>query len=232
MKNHMIVCGAGATGRHIITELFKARTPVVAIDTDEEVLVELREDYPDAAFEYVVGDATDDDVLADAGLTEAAGLAAVLPSDKDNLYIVVSTRQSNPSSRIVARVSEASHAQKITRAGADSVVAMNYIGGRRMATEMLRPVLVRFLDDMLKDERANRLCEVRIEQDSTIAGKTLAEAAIREKFGISVLAIGDGVERWRLNPDDNERLTPGTVIIVLGSSEQVEPVQAAGKRPA
>ena len=231
MKDHMIVCGAGATGRHIITELFNARTLVVAIDADEEPLLWLREHHPDAAFEYVVGDATDDEVLTRAGIAEARGLAAVLPSDKDNLYIVVSTRQSNPSARIVARVTEPSHADKIKRAGADSVVAMNFIGGRRIATEMVRPVLIRFLDDMFKDTRAAyRLREVTIEEGSVLAGLTLGEAAIRDKFGMAVLAIGDGSQSWRFNPDDSERLAPGSIVIVLGSIEQVQPLQAAGSR--
>jgi voltage-gated potassium channel len=231
MKDHMIVCGAGATGRHIITELFNARTLLVAIDADEEPLLWVREHYPDAAFEFVVGDATDDEVLTRAGIAEARGVAAVLPSDKDNLYIVVSTRQSNPSARIVARVTEPSHADKIKRAGADSVVAMNFIGGRRIATEMLRPVLMRFLDDMFKDTRAAyRLREVTIEEGSALAGVTLGEAAIRDKFGMAVLAIGDGAQAWRFNPDDSERLAPGSIVIVLGSIEQVEPLQAAGSR--
>jgi voltage-gated potassium channel len=224
----MIVCGAGATGRHIITELFNARTPVVAIDIDEESLTWLRERHPDAQFEHVVGDATDDDVLAQAGITEARGLAATLPSDKDNLYIIVSTRQRNSRARIVARITEVSHAEKLKRAGADSVVAMNYIGGRRIASEMMRPVFMRFLDDMIKDTRASyRLRDVTIQAGSTLAGRGLGDAAIREKFGMSVLAIGDGAESWRFNPDDSERLEPGSVVIVLGSSEQVDALQAA-----
>jgi voltage-gated potassium channel len=230
MKDHMIVCGAGATGRHIITELFHARASVVAIDSDEGVLLSIREHYPDAPFEYVVGDATDDEVLARAHIADARGVAATLPSDKDNLYIVVSTRQSNPDARIVARVTEVSHADKIKRAGADSIVAMNYIGGRRIASEMLRPVLVRFLDDMLKDpSAAYRLCEVTIEAGSALAGLTLEQAAIRDKFGMSVLAIGDGAASWRFNPEGTESLAGGTVVIVLGSAEQVEPLQAAAK---
>src|SRR5688572_28819557 len=109
----MIVCGAGTTGRNIMTELFHARAPVVAIDTNEQALVALR-DYPrPIRFSYVVGDATDDDVLARAGIQDARSIAATLPSDKDNLYIVLAARQSNPSARIVARVSELSHVEKL-----------------------------------------------------------------------------------------------------------------------
>ena len=228
----MIVCGAGTTGRNIITELFHARAAVLAIDTDEEALLSLREFHRPVRFSYIVGDATDDDVLARAGIQDARGVAATLPSDKDNLYIVVATRQSNPHARIVARASQVSHVEKIKRVGADSVIATNHIGGQRIASEMLRPAFVRFLDAMLRDPRATyRLWEVTIGAASMIANLSVREAAIRETFGVSVLAVGDGASSWHINPGDTERLVPGTVMIVLASTEQVETLQlAAGAR--
>jgi voltage-gated potassium channel len=224
----MIVCGAGTTGRNIISELFHARAPVVAIDTDEQPLLSLREYQRPVRFSYIVGDATDDDVLARAGIQDARGIAATLPSDKDNLYIVVAARQNNATARIAARVSQLSHVEKLKRVGADTVVAMNYIGGQRIASEMLRPAFVRFLDAMLRDPRATyRLWEVTIGAGSMIANLTVREAAIRETFGVSVLAVGDGAESWHVNPGDTERLAPGTVMIVLASTEQVDTLQLA-----
>ena len=147
----MLVCGVGTPGRNIIPVLFHARAPVVAIDSDERALLSLREFHRPVRFSYVVGDATDDEVLTSAGIQDARGVAATLPSDKDNLYIVVATRQYNPHARIVARVTQISHVEKLKRVGADSVVAMNYIGGQRLASEMLRPAFVRFLDAMVGD---------------------------------------------------------------------------------
>lgn len=224
----MIVCGAGTTGRNIITELFEARTPVVAIDTDEQALLSVGEYHRPVRFSYIVGDATDDEVLARAGIYNARGVAATLPSEKDNLYIVVAARQHNAHARIVARATQLSHVEKIKRVGADSVVAMNYIGGQRIASEMLRPAFVRFLDAMLRDPRATyRLFEVTIGSVSMIANLTVREAAIRETFGVSVLAVGDGADSWHVNPGDGERLVPGTVMIVIGSNEQVEALQLA-----
>lgn len=224
----MIVCGVGTTGRNISTELFHARAPVVAIDTNEQALLSLREYHRPVRFSYVVGDATDDEVLTRAGIQDARGVAATLPSDKDNLYIVVAARQNNPYARIVARVTQVSHVERLRRVGADSVVAMNYIGGQRIASEMLRPALVRFLDAMLRDPRATyRLFEVTIGTGSMIANLTVREAAIRETFGVSVLAVGDGAESWHVNPRDTARLAPGTVMIVLASTEQVETLQLA-----
>lgn len=224
----MIVCGAGTTGHNIITELFHARAPVLAIDTDEQALLSLREYHRPVRFSYIVGDATDDEVLARAGIGDARAVAATLPSDKDNLYIVVATRQNNPRAQIVARAAQLSHVEKLKRVGADSVVAMNYIGGQRIASEMLRPAFVRFLDAMLRDPRAAyRLCEVTIGAGSMIANLTVREAAIRETFGVSVLAIGDGAQSWHINPGDTVRLAPGTIMIVLASTEQVATLQLA-----
>src|SRR5207244_4827220 len=111
----MIVCGAGTTGRNIITELFEARTPVVAIDTDEQALLSVGQYHRPVRFSYIVGDATDDEVLARAGVHDARGIAATLPSDKDNLYIVVAARQHNAHARIVARATQLSHVEKIKR---------------------------------------------------------------------------------------------------------------------
>src|SRR5678816_4731759 len=142
----MIVCGAGTTGRNIVTELFHARAPVLAIDTNEQALVSLREFHRPVRFSYVVGDATDDEVLMRAGIRDARAVAATLPSEKDNLYIVIATRQNNTHARVVARVSQISQVEKLKRVGADSVIAMNHIGGQRMVSEMLRPAFVRFLD--------------------------------------------------------------------------------------
>src|SRR5688500_11772472 len=113
MKDHIIVCGTGETGQHVIKELFAARVPVVAIDADADAFRELREDHPSVECTYIVGDATDDDVLERACIATARGIAATLPSDKDNLFIVVSARQSNPGARILARVTESSHADKL-----------------------------------------------------------------------------------------------------------------------
>lgn len=224
----MIVCGVGTTGRNISNELFHARAPVVAIDTNEQALLSLSEFHRPVRFSYVVGDATDDEVLTRAGIQDARGVAATLPSDKDNLYIVVAARQHNPHARIVARVTEISHVERLKRVGADCVVAMNYIGGQRIASEMLRPAFVRFLDAMLRDPRATyRLCEVTIGPGSMIANLTVREAAIRENFGVSVLAIGDGAQSWHVNPRDTVRLAPGTVMIVLASTEQVATLQLA-----
>jgi voltage-gated potassium channel len=150
-------------------------------------------------------------------------VVVALSSDKDNLYVVVSARQMNPGARIVARCSEVAHVDKIKRAGADSVVSPNYIGGVRMVSEMLRPTVVRFLDEMMRDKRATyRIDEVTIADGSALAGQSLRAARIRERFGMSVLALKpSGSSPWKYNPTAEDELAPGMTVVVLGSSEQV-----------
>ncbi|HTJ43708.1 MAG TPA: potassium channel protein [Kofleriaceae bacterium] len=227
MKDHIIVCGTGSTGRHIVEELIKTLQPVVAIDRNLEVLKEIADTNPKADYAYILGDATDDDTLNAAGLTQARGVVAALSSDKDNLYVVVSARQINPQCRIIARCAELGHVEKIKRAGADGVVSPNFIGGMRMASEMMRPAVVRFLDEMLRDQRAMRIEEITIGAGSSLEGSTLREAGVREKFGMSVLAVRETAGApWSYNPDPGTTLGAGVVLVVLGSAEQVKDLRA------
>jgi voltage-gated potassium channel len=224
-----VVCGAGSTGRNVIEELLTTGVPVVAIDVREGELREIAEKFPRAEFTYIVGDATDDDVMAQTGLERARGLVAALSSDKDNLYLTVSGRQTNPGARIVARCAELSHVEKIRRSGADAVVSPNFIGGMRLVSELLRPAVVRFLDDMLRDRRAPyRIEEVQLGEGVTGLGTTLRDVRVRERFGMTVLAVrASDNQSWVYNPDANEKLGPGMTLVVLGSPEQVAELRRA-----
>jgi voltage-gated potassium channel len=229
MKDHVVVCGAGSTGRHVIEELLATGVPVVAIDVREGELRDIAERFPRAEFSYLVGDATDDDVMAQCGLDRARGVVAALSSDKDNLYLTVSARQSAPSARVVARCAELSHVEKIRKSGADAVVSPNHIGGMRLVSELLRPAVVRFLDDMLRDRRATyRIEEVLLGDGAAALGSTLRDARVRERFGMTVLAVrGRDQQSWVYNPDADEPLGPGMTLVVLGSSEQVAELRKA-----
>ncbi|MBE7450291.1 MAG: potassium channel protein [Kofleriaceae bacterium] len=227
MKDHFVVCGAGTTGRHIVKELVATGRPVLAVDLDEGRLKELLADHPRAELAYVVGDATTDDVLEQCHLDDARGLAAALASDKDNLFLVVATRQMNPRCRIIARVAEVDHAERLRRAGADSVVSPNFIGGMRIVSELVRPSVVRFLDQMLRDKQAAmRIEEVTVGDGSPLAGKRLGELAIHRRFGMNVLAVKRG-EAWTYNPGDDHVLEAPTVVVVLGTTEQVKELRVA-----
>lgn len=225
LDNHVIVCGVGSTGTHVIKELMTTKTPMVAVDQVEANLEELAREHG-RKFLYVVGDATDDHILQAAGIENAAGMVAALASDKDNLYLVVTAQQLHPAPenfRIVARGSELSVLAKLRRAGAHAVVSPNYIGGMRLASEMIRPTVVKFLDDMLRDDTAVRLEEVHIAPSAHVGDKSLRDLDVRNRVNVSVLAVKPAdKEHYIYNPAPEQKLEPGMVLVVLGATKNID----------
>lgn len=221
LEGHAVVCGAGSTGRHVIEELLATHNRVVAIDRDVEVLEAIEKAHASRSFLYVVGDATDDETLEAANVARARGVVAALASDKDNLYLTVTCRQLNGGARIVARGSDLKVLEKLRRAGADTVVSPNFIGGMRMVSELIRPQVVRFLDVMLREEGTVRIDEVEVPAGSRYAGKSLAEARIREDIGLNVVAIRGVDGAYSYSPGGQFEIEPGATLVVLGPAENV-----------
>jgi voltage-gated potassium channel len=223
LRNHIIVCGAGSTGTSAIREMIATRTPFVVIDEDEDQLKKVIIEDGTGPFLYISGDITADSVLIEAGIRHARGLLAALREDKDNLFLVISARQLNPNLRIVSRGTEPNITEKLKRAGADVVVSPNTIGGMRMASEMIRPRAVEFLDSMLRDRERNlRVEEVTITESSRFSGKTIKDADIRSHADALVIAVRSHEGGYRHNPKPEHRLEPGTVLIVIGVVDEME----------
>jgi voltage-gated potassium channel len=228
LSGHTIVCGAGSTGHHVIQELVVTGTPFVAIDTDEQKLVELAEHHPDLVVPFIVGDATEDEVLRDAGIERAKGLVAALREDKDNLFVVITARAANASARIVARSGDVRVFELMRKAGANAVVSPNFIGGMRLASELLRPNVVEFLDEMIRDRDMNlRIEEVAIPSGSAFAGKTLRESRIRDVTDALVLAIRDQGRGFQYNPGPDTVLASGVTLVLLGRTASVAKLRSA-----
>lgn len=224
LKNHFIVCGLGDTGRFAVEELHKTGTPYVVVEHTEENIKKLQE-HDQAYMEIlsVIGDATDETTLDQAGIDRAKGLIASLASDKDNLVITVVARQKNPHMRIIARCTEQRFADRLMKAGANSTVSPNRIGGMRMASEALRPHVVGFLDIMLKEHgRTLRIEEIDIRQGSPWIGSTMQHVDLRHKFNLLPLAIRKDDGSFMPNPPDNHQVAAGTVIIVMGDVAELK----------
>jgi voltage-gated potassium channel len=228
LKGHFIVCGLGDTGRHAMAELQKTETPFVVIDHIEDNVKRLQEhaDYRDLL--YVVGDATDEEVLEQAGLSRASGLLATLAQDKDNLVITVMVRQKNPQIRIVSRCTDLKYSERMLKAGANSVVSPNMIGGMRLASEVLRPHVVSFLDLMLKEQsRVLRIEEIVVPEGSPWEGKALSQLELRTRYNHLPMALknvkdGETSQRFWVNPPDNITVRSGLVIIVMGAVSDIK----------
>lgn len=219
LKDHIILCGLGETGRHIAEEFIKVQVPFVVVDRNEDRIKEISRI---GRLLYIIGDATDDEVLLKAGIQSAKGLATALPSDKDNLFVILTARGLNPNLRIVAEAVEIEDRAKLLKVGADAIVAPSFIGGLRMASEMIRPTVVSFLDKMLRASGdAVRVEQARVPAGSGIAGHTIGEAQIYQKTGLVVFAIARG-EAFELNPGPDTRLQEGDGLIVCCSVGQLK----------
>jgi voltage-gated potassium channel len=217
MKGHYIVCGVGTTGQHVVRELVTVGEKVVAIDLEAANLtaVDEKKGVP------LQADATDDEVLARAGIDRAKGIVAALDDDKTNMFVVVSARQANPEIRIVAKAVSQSAAEKLRRAGADAVVSPNFIGGLRLASELLRPQVVRFLDQMLREDSGLRIEEATVGRDGPAVGKTLGSARLRDTTGCLVLAIREPDGKVTHSPPASAVVEAGQTLIAIGTHEQI-----------
>lgn len=236
MKDHFIICGAGDTGRHAVAELHKTLTPFVVVEAHEDNIKRLLEHGGEAYQEmlYVIGDATDEEVLEQAGVSRAAGLMAALPHDKDNLVVTVLVQQKNPNLRIVARCTDQKFSERMQKAGADSVVSPNRIGGLRLASEMLRPHVVGFLDLMIKESgRTLRIEDLIIPEGSSWSGRSLGDLSLRLKYNLLPMAIKnaqvEGQGLW-VNPPDNITVKPGLVVIVIGDVHDIRRAREDAKK--
>jgi voltage-gated potassium channel len=221
LNKHVIVCGIGTTGRHIATELSAVGVPFVVVDTNRGRLDELSEEFNDSLL-YVIGDATDDHVLELAGVERARGVISALNDDKANLFVTISARALNPAARIVAKSIEPSTEAKLRRAGADSVVAPNYIGGVRLFSEMVSPKAAAFLDRIVQfgSGISVGLEAIDIPVESPIVGQRLAETDIREA-GALVVAVHRADGDYVYNPGSEHLLEAGDSLIVLADSEDI-----------
>jgi voltage-gated potassium channel len=228
MENHVIICGAGRTGRQVAQELETVTHDYVVIERDHQRIAKLREYIPEV--HVLEGDATHDQALLDAGLMKARGLITCLSADADNLYVCLSARDLAARLTIVARAYEEESIDKLYRAGADQVVSPNVSSAIRMASVLLRPSVVSFVDIATRSPDLRlRIEQTPVSEGSWLAGKTLEEARIPQETGLIVIAIGKHTDAgldFVFNPSRATRLNAGDDVIVLGDPSQIESLRA------
>jgi len=211
LKDHYIVCGYGRMGRIICRELKEKNIPFAVIEnnpdrqrTEEGVLL-------------VEGDATKDEVLKETGIERAKGLITVLPTDAENLYVVLSARVLNPNLVIVARAGEEGSEQKLLRAGADRVVSPYHIGGLRIAHTILKPAVVDFIEFATKSGNIDlQMEEIVIQADSKIVGLTLDECGFGRDLGVIIVAIKQPSGDMHFNPTFRSIIKASDTLIAIG----------------
>lgn len=222
LDGHIIVVGAGRTGGFVVSELAAMGRAFVVVDANREILEALNEELGGKLL-YIVGDATQDDVLIEAGVERASGLVATLTDDPDNLFVTVTARSLNAKVRIVSKALTLGNEAKLERAGANATVSPHRIGGLRLATELLRPHTAEFLDRMMSGtgEEHLRFEDVAVRRGGPFEGASLKDAPIRSEANVLVVALRRPTGEFVYNPGADQRLEAGSYIVVLGPGEGV-----------
>jgi voltage-gated potassium channel len=226
LRDHYIVCGYGRMGKIIVRELRHEDLDFIVIEKNHTALGE--EDLL-----IIEGDATKDDLLKKAGIEKAKCLISVLPTDAENLYVVLSARGLNPDLMIVARAGEEGSEQKLLRAGADRAVSPYYIGGLRIAHTVLKPAVVDFIEFATKSGNIDlQIKEINIREGSELVGQTLDQSGIGRDLGIIVVAIKQPGGEMKFNPTFRTAMEAGNTLIAVGEAsklKKLEEMAASGK---
>lgn len=221
LKDHYIVCGYGRMGKIICRELKEDGIPFVAIEKNAESLPE------DAEVFTIEGDATHDDLLKHVGIERAKGLISVLPTDAENLYVVLSARELNPNLFIVARAGEEGSEKKLVRAGANKVVSPYHIGGLRIAHTVLRPAVVDFIEFATRSGNIElQMEEVTIPDHSKLVGMSLDQCGFGRELGVIIVAIKRATGEMKFNPTFRSTIKVGDTLIALGETPKLKALEA------
>ena len=221
MNGHVIVCGYGRNGRQAAQTLKVHGEPFVVIERDEDLIAKNLSEYPDLV--YLQGDGTDDDVLRRAGIERAKALISALPTDSDNVFIVLSARSMNASMQIISRAANGNSIAKLKKAGADSVIMPDRIGGTHMATLVSKPDVIEFIDYLSGEEgeSINMESVPWVQLPDEIKDKSLREIMNWKITGVNCIGIKNKDGKFVINPPDDILIEEGMKVIVLGTRQQI-----------
>lgn len=211
MSGHYILCGFGRVGHNVGDELESTHRQFVAVDESQEVLEAQAEKKPGLIFLH--GDASDEDILTKANIDNAHGLFAITGDDSRNLMICLTARQMNSKVRIVARCNDMRNVEKLRKTGADAIVSPNFTGGMRIASAMVRPNVVSFLDEMLRSEQRLRVEEVSVPDGFPPASLGDLHLTAEDYLLVAIRTRND----WKFNPPPGFVLQPGFTVVAMAS---------------
>ena len=221
INNHVIICGYGRNGQQAAKTLRAHKIPFVIIEKNAEAMKEHKHD--DASLVYLAGDATDDELLMRAGVNKARAVLITLPEDADNVFIVLSAKSMNPNIHIISRASNQGATAKLYKAGANSVVMPDLIGGTHMATLVSKPDVIEFIDFLSGEDGESIHIEAvgynKLPQ--AIRNKTLKQIMDWKKTGVNCIGVKDENGKFCINPSEETIITKGMKVIVLGTKDQI-----------
>ncbi|MFT5847627.1 potassium channel family protein [Psychroserpens sp.] len=219
-KDHIIICGYGRNGKQAAGKLLAYNKSFVVIEKDKERM----EKFQSEMVPFVLGNANEDDILQQAGIERASTLISALPNDADNLFVVLSARQINSELNIISRASQETSYKKLKLAGANSVILPDRIGGDHMASLVVVPDLIEFIDNLSIVGKSNiNIEEIPIEKLHTSSSiKTIRDLDLRKKTGCNIIGYKDDKGEYIVNPEADLEFTPKSKLIVLGRPEQIQ----------
>ena len=228
LENHFVVCGYGKTARPVVHAFEEADRDFCIVEANEEHEEELR----GTGHPYIIGDATEEEVLESAGVRRADGLLTMLSSDADNLYVTMSAKNLNPDVRVIAQATDQKAAMNLRRGGADEVVSAFEAAGNRIAQVAIKPSVVEFTELATpRDHLQLSLEEVTVEPDSPLAGLTLQEGDINNRTGVIIVAIKGSEGEMMFNPDPTEAIKHGDQLVALGEEANLETLEKLCRAP-
>ncbi len=220
LENHTIVCGYGRNGKQAVNKLRQFNESCIVIEKRMDEIADLERD----GVLYIEGDATNDDDLKKLRLEKAKSLITALPSDADNLFVVLSARQFNKTFTIISRASNESSYGKLKIAGATNVIMPDKLGGAHMASLVVTPDLIEFIDRLtIAGNRNANLEEISVNSlPKEYFSKTILDLDLRKKTGCTAIGFKTALGEYIINPDATTKLEKDTYLIVLGNKEQID----------
>ena len=219
LKNHYIVCGYGRIGRVLCMNLRQKPIDIVVIEKNPDLVPVMEED----GILYMSGDTADEAILLSAGIERAKGLIAVLGTDVENVYLVLTARQLNPKLFIMARAIYKESKSKLLAAGATAVESPYEVGAVSMAHRIIRPTVTSFLDLALTHARKDiQMEEIPISPISMLANAMLKNSGIRQDYNLIIIAIKQVDGSMMFNPSFETRLEPGATVIAVGQEQDLQ----------
>ena len=223
LKDHVIICGYGRNGRQVAKELSQNGIDFVIIESNEAQIEKM---ISESDFLFIQGDAIKDNVLIDAGVKKAKALITVLPSDADNLFVVLTSREMNPSMTIISRASYTQSEHKLKLAGATNVIMPGKIGGSRMAKLVIQPDVVEFIESVLIQQNNEdvKLFEIPCSslEHCSIERRSIRQLRIRSHTGANIIGIKTDEGKYFYNPSPDTILNCNDKLFALGTSKQIE----------
>ena len=220
LSNHIIICGFGRNGKQAAKKLIMHKRSFVVIESNKELI----EKHQNDTILFVWGNANEDEVLQLAGVDRAECLISALPSDSDNVFVVLSARQMNTNIRIISRASNESSYSKLKLAGANNVILPDKIGGDHMASLVVVPDLLEFIDNLsIIGNGSINIEEIAAQElyDTSVI-KTIQDLQLRKNTGCSVIGYKSESGEYVINPEASQKLAPNSKVIVLGRPEQIQ----------